>query len=49
MALAELGFELKTGETSVAGVQMSQDLKQAIWWIAENRGRPWSEIEGEWY
>ena len=43
-ALAELGFKLKTGETSVSGVQMSDELKQAIWWIAENRDRPWDKI-----
>ena len=43
-ALAELGFKLKTGKTSVSAVQMSDELKQVIWWITENRGRPWSEI-----
>lgn len=43
-ALTELGFQLKTGETAIAGVQMSDELKQAIWWIVENRGRTWREI-----
>jgi len=43
-AYAKLGFELKTGETSIPGVKMSKPLKRAIWWIVENRGKPWSEI-----
>jgi len=34
-AFSELGFELKTGKTSRSGVKMSDELKQAIWWIAE--------------
>jgi len=38
---------LKTGETSESGVKMRDELKEAIWWIAKNRGRPWSEIEIE--
>lgn len=40
-AASELGFDLKTGETSVSGVKMSDELKQAIWWVVENRGQPW--------
>jgi len=35
-AASELGFDLKTGETSVSGVKMSDELKQAIWWVVEN-------------
>ncbi len=44
-ALGELGFELKTGETSKSGVKMSNDLTEVIWWILKNKGRPWNEIE----
>jgi hypothetical protein len=44
-ALAELGLKLKTGETSKPGTRMSDELKQAILWIAQNRGRDWNEIE----
>lgn len=44
-AFAELGFEVNTGETSVSGVKMRRPLKKAIWWIVQNRGRPWNEIE----
>ncbi|TFG28190.1 leucine-rich repeat domain-containing protein [Candidatus Thorarchaeota archaeon] len=44
-ALAELGFQLKSGDTSVSGVKMSDELKQTIWWIAENRGKTWNEID----
>ncbi|MGY5859253.1 MAG: hypothetical protein RTU63_07780 [Candidatus Thorarchaeota archaeon] len=45
IVLGELGFRVKTGRTSVSGVKMSDKLKKAIWWIVENRGRPWSEIK----
>lgn len=43
----KLGFELKTSETSerrASGVKMSNELKEAIWWIAENRSRSWRDI-----
>ena len=40
----EIGLELKTSDISVSGVQMSNKLKQAIWWIVENRGISWSHI-----
>lgn len=43
----KLGFELKTSETSerkVSGVKMSNELKEAIWWIAENRSKSWRAI-----
>ncbi|MFW9967034.1 MAG: leucine-rich repeat domain-containing protein [Candidatus Thorarchaeota archaeon] len=43
-AFAELGLELKIGENSTSGVKMSEELKQAIWWIVKNRGRLWSDI-----
>ena len=43
-ALTELGFDLKTGDTAVSGVKMNEMLKKTIWWIAENRGRPWIDI-----
>jgi hypothetical protein len=42
--LADLGYELKTSEFSVSGVQMSDELRGTIWWIVENRGRLWKEI-----
>jgi hypothetical protein len=45
--ITELGFELKTGETSLSGVDMSDELKEAIWWIVKNKGRPWREIDRE--
>ena len=45
IALSELGYELKNGETSVSAAKMSDELKQVIWWIAENQGRVWREIE----
>jgi len=41
-AFSELGFELKTDETSRSGVKMSDELKHTIWWIAQNKDRPWS-------
>jgi hydroxymethylpyrimidine/phosphomethylpyrimidine kinase len=44
-AFAEQGFELKTGDTSVSGVKMGDELKQAIWWIIDNRGRRWGGIK----
>ncbi|MFW9804502.1 MAG: leucine-rich repeat domain-containing protein [Candidatus Thorarchaeota archaeon] len=43
-AFAELGFRLRIGKTSTSGVKMSEELKQAIWWIVKNKGRLWSEI-----
>ncbi len=41
----ELGFKLKTGNTPISGVLMSDGLREAIWWIIENRGKPWKEIK----
>ncbi|MFW9959292.1 MAG: leucine-rich repeat domain-containing protein [Candidatus Odinarchaeota archaeon] len=43
-ALAELGYEPKVGTYTESGVPMSNKLKKAILWIAQNRGRRWSEI-----
>ena len=43
----ELGLEVKIYDSPVSGVQMSDELKQAILWIVKNNGRPWSEIEIE--
>ena len=45
-ALAELGFNLKTGKTSVLGAKMSDEMKWVIWWIVGNRNRLWDEIYG---
>jgi len=44
-AFKELGFKLKTGKRS--GVEMSEELKQAIWWIIEHKGLSW-EIPNRW-
>ena len=43
-AFEELGYEFETAEEPVSGVKMSDNLREAILWIAENRGRPWDEI-----
>ncbi len=43
-ASADLGYDIKTADKSESGVNMSDELKQAIWWIVENRGRSWHEI-----
>jgi hypothetical protein len=40
-AFSRLGFELKFEKLSQSGVYMSNKLKEAILWIAENRGRMW--------
>ncbi len=44
-AFSKLGIDLKIGTATIPVVRMSNALKQAIWWIVENRGRPWSEIK----
>ena len=44
-AFAKLDFNLRESEVAVPGVEMSDDLKEAIWWIAENRGKPWRMIK----
>lgn len=43
-SLSEIGFDLKTGESSRTGVNMSDDLKKVIWWIVRNRGEKWEVI-----
>jgi len=43
-AFAEMGFQLKTGKKEHSGVKMKNELKQAIWWIAENKGKKWAYI-----
>ncbi len=40
----ELGFEIKIGNSPMSGVDMSKELKDAIWWIVENTDKKWSEI-----
>jgi Leucine-rich repeat (LRR) protein len=45
-AFSEMGFKLNTGKTAESGAKMSNELKETIWWIAQNRGRQWNEIEG---
>ena len=29
----------------ISGVKISMKLKECIWWIVENRGRPWEETD----
>ncbi len=43
-AFAEMGFQLKTGKKGHSGVKMKNALKQAIWLIAENKGKKWACI-----
>jgi hypothetical protein len=40
----EIGYTLQTGDASTDGVKMPDETKQVIWWLAENRGKPWTEI-----
>lgn len=44
-SLSELGFDLRIEDASVSGVKMSDELKQVIWWIVDNEGKSWNEIE----
>jgi len=44
-AFNELGFDLKIGRVSIPGVGMSDELKEAIWWIASYKRRYWTVIE----
>ncbi|MFW9844600.1 MAG: hypothetical protein ACFFEV_08485, partial [Candidatus Thorarchaeota archaeon] len=43
---ADLGFEIKTtSEKSISSsVSISEELKESILWIAENKGKPWRVI-----
>jgi len=43
--LSRIGYQIKIGDSSVSGVQMSSELKKCVWWIIENRGRNWDEID----
>lgn len=43
-ALAELSQKLKMGVSLVSSVDMSNELKECIWWIADNNGKDWSRI-----
>ncbi|MHA2178954.1 MAG: hypothetical protein ACXAAK_11450, partial [Candidatus Thorarchaeota archaeon] len=43
-AFKELGFKLKTGKSKRSGVEMSEELKQAIWWIVAHKGLSWERI-----
>jgi len=44
-AISNLGFDLKIGNVPISAVEMSGELKKAIWWIVENRGKFWIEIK----
>jgi len=44
-AFAEIGLELKTGHSTVSGVETSNALKELIWWIVKNTGEPWEDIK----
>jgi hypothetical protein len=39
-----LGYKFKTAQEPARGVKMSDELREAILWIVENRNRRWSEI-----
>ncbi len=43
-AFHKLGLELRVGDFTLSGANMSIGLKNAIWWIVENRGRSWTDI-----
>lgn len=42
-----LGYELKIADSPVAGVNMTDNLRECIWWTVENRGKPWMKIMGK--
>jgi len=44
-AFAELGQKYKIDDSPVSREDMSNELKECIWWIADNRGKDWTEIE----
>ncbi len=43
-AFTELGQTLKIGDSPVSSVDMSNELKECIWWISDNRGKDWTGI-----
>ncbi len=43
-AVDEIGYTLKRATVVTSQVRMSRNLKESIWWIAENGSKPWSEI-----
>jgi hypothetical protein len=40
-AMNRLGWKLRVGKEAVPGVEMSDELREAIWWIADNEGEEW--------
>jgi len=46
-AMSEAGLELKTGNIGESSVQMSLELKKAIWWIVKKRGTTWVDVTSE--
>ena len=44
-ALEEIGFQIRTGDDACPGVNMSDDLKECIFWILVNTGVPLSNTE----
>lgn len=46
-AAAKIGLKLKINTSTSYGVAMGFQEKECIWWIVENRGKPWSEIRGK--
>ena len=45
-AFDTLGYELKIDESSKPGVNMSDEMKESIWWIVRNRENYWNYILG---
>jgi hypothetical protein len=41
---AECGHDLRIGDSSQPGVNMSNELKECIWWIVNHWGMEWREI-----
>ncbi|MFW9788871.1 MAG: leucine-rich repeat domain-containing protein [Candidatus Thorarchaeota archaeon] len=41
-AIGDVGLEVHLGESSVYGVDVSEEFKECIWWIAKHMGRAWS-------
>ncbi|MFW9864433.1 MAG: hypothetical protein ACFFET_19265, partial [Candidatus Thorarchaeota archaeon] len=47
-AFTDIGQEVHLSQSLVYGVDMSNKLKNCIWWIVENRGKLWSVIKRFW-
>ncbi len=47
-AFTDIGHEVHLSQSLAYGVDMSNKLKNCIWWIVENRGKLWSVIKRFW-